>query len=895
MTEHTRAAARAASAPAGRLPKPAASGRSPWPALWALVIGFFMILVDTTIVSVANPAIKAALDPDTNNLDNVVWVTRAYLLAYAVPLLITGRLGDRFGPKRIYLIGLVVFTLASLWCGLSGTLEMLIIARAVQGLGAALMTPQTMAVITRTFPPDRRGAAMGLWGATAGVATLVGPLAGGLLVDGFGWEWIFFINVPVGIIAFVMAWMFVPNLPTHAHRFDISASSSARSASSSSSSVCRRASTTTGASSGVRSPSGCVIIAGVIVMGIFIWTQARTKNEPLVPLELFKDRNFAVSNLAIATVGFTVTSMSLPLMFFIQLARGPDPDAVRSPAGPDGAAHRRAGAVRRQAARPHRPALPARARACCSSPDRWSGTRSLMNADTPIWMFLFPSAMMGIGNAGMWGPLATTATRNLPMSQAGAGAGIYNTTRTVGSVIGSAAIAAFMQSRLEANLPGAGDAAGGFGGGTLPDFVVDGFSTAMAQAILLPGRRAARRRRRRALPAPTEGLGRGRVARRERAAGGRSGAGRGAASELTPAEPAPAHSSGSNGSIGAWWSNASTPRRQYPLTCAWAGRQPERAAQVPPHRHESGSPRRPPRRRRRRRSEPSRSRAARTVAARGIRRDDVHADVDAGHRHPGIPPTQSPEPGTAAITSTGGAGRHVAHPAADGRQRRLVADEQEPVDVLRRPPRSARSDDDELVARHERSPPTTRPDPDRDARRSRDRPRSPPSTARGSGVKSREIEARSGRIDAVLARTDGRGRDELAGRGIREEHPDVIGRTAHSSKSANSGPDTVTRTIGGATRWTRSTVRPAGREAVAAALAREAAGVAPARAAWSVGNCASLMLPANHRRLRVRRSVLDDARGDVGAVLTALEVDLARARGRCARGPRRTSCRARRR
>ena len=214
MTDNTRAAARAASAPT-------TPGRSPWPALWALVIGFFMILVDTTIVSVANPAIKAALDPDSNNLDNVVWVTSAYLLAYAVPLLITGRLGDRFGPKRIYLIGLVVFTLASLMCGLSGTLELLIIARAVQGLGAALMTPQTMAVITRTFPPDRRGAAMGLWGATAGVATLVGPLAGGLLVDGLGWEWIFFINVPVGIVAFVMAWIFVPHLPTHPHRFDI--------------------------------------------------------------------------------------------------------------------------------------------------------------------------------------------------------------------------------------------------------------------------------------------------------------------------------------------------------------------------------------------------------------------------------------------------------------------------------------------------------------------------------------------------------------------------------------------------------------------------------------------------------------------------------------------------
>ena len=160
----------------------------PWPALWAMVIGFFMILVDTTIVSVANPAIKAALDPNTNSLDNVVWVTSAYLLGYAVPLLITGRLGDRFGPRNIYLIGLAIFTLASLGCGLSTSLGPLIAMRAVQGVGASMMTPQTMAVITRTFPPDQRGAAMGLWGATSGVAMLVGPLAGGLLVDGLGWE-----------------------------------------------------------------------------------------------------------------------------------------------------------------------------------------------------------------------------------------------------------------------------------------------------------------------------------------------------------------------------------------------------------------------------------------------------------------------------------------------------------------------------------------------------------------------------------------------------------------------------------------------------------------------------------------------------------------------------------
>jgi EmrB/QacA subfamily drug resistance transporter len=454
--------------------------RSPWPALWALVIGFFMILVDTTIVSVANPAIKAALDPDTNNLDNVVWVTSAYLLAYAVPLLITGRLGDRFGPKNIYLIGLSIFTLASLWCGLSGTLEMLIVARAVQGLGAALMTPQTMAVITRTFPPNRRGAAMGLWGATAGVATLVGPLAGGLLVDGAGWEWIFFINIPVGVIAFVLAWILVPKLETHPHRFDIVGVLL---------SALGLFLIVFGLQEGEKYDWApwvwTMIIAGVAVMAVFVWTQARTKNEPLVPLPLFRDRNFSVSNLAIALVGFTVTSMSLPLMFFIQLARGLTPTESALLLIPmavlSGVLAPFAGKLLDRTD-PRFLLVPGLLLVAGSL--FWYAT--LMNTDTPIWMFLLPSALMGIGNAGMWGPLATTATRNLPPRQAGAGAGIYNTTRTIGSVIGSASIAAFMQARLEANLPGASDATGSFGAGALPPFVIDGFSQAMAQAILLP-------------------------------------------------------------------------------------------------------------------------------------------------------------------------------------------------------------------------------------------------------------------------------------------------------------------------------------------------------------------------------------------------------------------------
>nr|BFF09486.1 DHA2 family efflux MFS transporter permease subunit [Microbacterium flavescens] len=406
MTEPTIRASTAGRRTTGASGSPAGDGKAPrsaWPALWALVIGFFMILVDTTIVSVANPAIKAALDPETNNLDNVVWVTSAYLLAYAVPLLITGRLGDRFGPKTIYLIGLAVFTLASLACGLSPTLGALIAFRAVQGLGAAMMTPQTMAVITRTFPPNQRGAAMGLWGATSGVAMLVGPLAGGLLVDGFGWEWIFFINIPVGIVGFVLAWILVPRLETHPHKFDMVGVVL---------SALALFLIVFGLQEGETYDWGVIwgpitvwglIIAGVIVLALFIWQQAKTKSEALVPLELFRDRNFSVANVGIATVGFTVTSMSLPLMFFIQLGRGLTPTESALLLVPMAVA---AGVLSPLAGRwldrtDPRVLLVPGLLLVTGSLVLYS---ALMNLDTPIWAFLIPSFIMGVGNAGMWGP-----------------------------------------------------------------------------------------------------------------------------------------------------------------------------------------------------------------------------------------------------------------------------------------------------------------------------------------------------------------------------------------------------------------------------------------------------------------------------------------------------------
>jgi EmrB/QacA subfamily drug resistance transporter len=458
----------------------------PWPALWSLIIGFFMILIDTTIVSVANPAILEGLKTDINS---VIWVTSAYLLAFAVPLLVTGRLGDRFGPKNIYLIGLVIFTLASAACGFSGTIGVLIAARAVQGLGGALMSPQTMAVITRIFPPERRGQALGLWGATAGVATLVGPILGGLLVDGFGWEWIFFVNLPIGVVAFVLAMRNVPALPTHPHRFDILG-------------VLLSGAglflVVFGLQEGQTYDWGVItgpitvwglIITGVVLLALFVVEQALTKREPLVPLHLFRDRNFSVANVVITTVGFTVTSLSLPLVFYFQVVRGMTPTQSALMLAPMAVINiGLAPVVGKLVDRVH-PRLLAVPGLVLFSLALFLYSR-MLTPDIPWGWLLLPAVVLGLANACTWSPVSSTATRGLPPREAGAGSGVYNTTRSIGGVIGSAAIAVLIEARLVANLPhrpGGSAASSDFSfNGSLPQFLHAGFTSAMAESLLLP-------------------------------------------------------------------------------------------------------------------------------------------------------------------------------------------------------------------------------------------------------------------------------------------------------------------------------------------------------------------------------------------------------------------------
>lgn len=447
-----------------------------WAALAALCLGFFMILVDSTIVAVANPAIMHAFETD---IDSVVWVTSAYLLAYAVPLLVTGRLGDQLGPRRMYLGGLVVFTAASLWCGMSSTVEMLIVARVFQGFGAAMMSPQTMAVITRIFPPDRRGSAMGLWGAVAGIATLAGPLAGGVLVDSLGWEWIFFVNVPVGVVAFLLALRYVPVLPTHAHRLDI-----AGVVLSGLGLFCLVFGIQEANSYDWSARVWWLIGAGVALLVVFVRYQAVTRGEPLVPLVLFRDRNFCLANVGIASIGFAITSVMLPFMFYAQAVRGLSPTGAAVLMIPMAVLSGvLAPGVGRLVDRVHPRVIASGGFLLLAVAFAWLSL--VMTPEASTLQLLLPIGLMGIASSAIWSPLSATATNHLPPDLAGAGSGVYNTTRQVGAVLGSAALGSLMAARLSANGLGSGGSSG-MDALELPLFLREPFATAMAESMWLP-------------------------------------------------------------------------------------------------------------------------------------------------------------------------------------------------------------------------------------------------------------------------------------------------------------------------------------------------------------------------------------------------------------------------
>ena len=190
---------------------------------WTLVLtslAFFMVALDTLVVVTALPAIQRDLHA---NLSLLEWTINAFTLAFAAGVITAAALGDRFGRRRVFAIGLGLFTLASAACALAPTTGLLIAARAVQGLGAAMVMPVSLTILASAFPPERRGAIVGIYGGIGGLAIASGPLVGGAITQGLDWHWIFWVNVPVGIVATLLARVLLSESHGPTTRLDLSA------------------------------------------------------------------------------------------------------------------------------------------------------------------------------------------------------------------------------------------------------------------------------------------------------------------------------------------------------------------------------------------------------------------------------------------------------------------------------------------------------------------------------------------------------------------------------------------------------------------------------------------------------------------------------------------------
>ena len=422
---------------------------NPWLVLLVLTTGFFMIMLDTTIVNVAIPAMSTGLN---TTLDQILWVLNAYILVYAVLLITAGRLGDLYGQRNLFAIGLLVFTVASALCGLAQNPVELIGARVLQGVGGALLTPQTLAILTSIFPPERRGAAFGIWGGVAGLATLAGPTVGGAIITYIDWRWIFYINVPIGIAALVATFLVIPDLrPGRRHGWDIVGMVVA---------TAGLFAIVFGLIEGERYSWGqiesypitipeVIGVGGALMVLFVIWE--RLQAEPLVPLSLFADRNFAVANWIAAAISFGMLSMFLPFTIYLQSARGFSALVAGLTLAPMSLMSMFTAPFAGRMA------------------DRVGGKYILMTGillftigmaslglvagpDSTWINFLVPAAVAGLGIGMTFAPMTTVAMRNVSPRVAGSASAVLNTIRQLGAAIGSAVIGALLQNRLAITL-----------------------------------------------------------------------------------------------------------------------------------------------------------------------------------------------------------------------------------------------------------------------------------------------------------------------------------------------------------------------------------------------------------------------------------------------------------
>jgi EmrB/QacA subfamily drug resistance transporter len=413
-----------------------------WWTLAAVAFGLFMIMLDNTVVNVALPSIERDLKIRISQLE---WIVTAYALVFAALLITGGKLADLLGRRKIFVVGLAIFTLSSLACGFAPSANFLIAARAVQGVGAALMNPASLSIITSTFPPRQRGQAIGIWAGVSALALAIGPLVGGLIVDNIGWNWIFFVNVPVGIVGIVVSQFFITESRDTSHEQSVDFPGLLTSGAGL---FALTYALIEGNQLGWSSAEilGLFVAAAVLLVA-FVVLESRQRL-PMLDLSLFRISSFVGANVVALLVSLGMFGVFFFVSLYVQNILGYSPT--------------KAGAI----------FLPMTILIILIAPvagklsDRFGG-RWLMGGGmtilgislllyqrvglhTTFWT-LFPAMVLGgIGLAMTMSPMTSTAMGSVPVDKAGVGSGVLNSFRQVGGSFGIAVMGAILASFLSA-------------------------------------------------------------------------------------------------------------------------------------------------------------------------------------------------------------------------------------------------------------------------------------------------------------------------------------------------------------------------------------------------------------------------------------------------------------
>jgi EmrB/QacA subfamily drug resistance transporter len=406
--------------------------------------GLFMVLLDASIVNVALPTIQADLHA---NLSDLQWVVDAYTLPFAALMLTAGTLGDRFGRKRLFLAGLVLFVLGSLFCGFAPTLGWLLFGRVVQGVGAAALMPGSLSVLVAAFPePRARAQAIGIWAGVSGVALAAGPLVGGVLIQLSSWPAIFFVNLPVGVVALALGWpLLAESRNPKAQGIDLPGQVLVTGAL-----VCLILALIESSSYGWTSPLILGLFSGFAVLLVaFLLVEARVR-EPMLPLRLFRNRFFSVANVAGLLLFFVMLGTFFFVTQFLQAVQGytaleaglrtlPTTVGIFLIAPLAGLLTARLG-----------PRLPTVLGALLAALALLLVTR--MEPDSSYATLWWNFGLLGIGFGLMISPLATAVLSATPPTRAGLGSSVNNTSRQVGGALGVAVLGTFVLQQFTSNI-----------------------------------------------------------------------------------------------------------------------------------------------------------------------------------------------------------------------------------------------------------------------------------------------------------------------------------------------------------------------------------------------------------------------------------------------------------